>query len=377
MGKGDETVTESYSSFHTQEFSISVGPQHPSTHGVYRAVMTFDGEKIVKAENVVGYLHRGLEKIAESRTVEQFLPYTDRVDYVSALIYNIGYAQTIEKLMEIEVPERAEYIRVIMAELQRISSHLVFIGSFAMDLASTTGWMYCFREREKILDLIEMVAGSRITTNYARIGGVAADLPNEFIPLLKKVLPELKKSFDELDGLLTGNEILQARSKGIGKLKLEQALDYGITGPNLRACGSKLDLRKVKPYGIYDRFDFEIPIRENGDTFDRFVIRLMEMEQSVRIIEQAIDALPEGPIKSKAPKILKVKGEYYHRVESTRGIVGFYLVGDGSRMPVRLHIHAPSFVNIAVYPEIIKGETFQDAIATLASIDFVLGEVDR
>lgn len=362
---------------HTQEIRINVGPQHPSTHGVYRAIFTLDGEHVVQMENVLGYLHRGMEKIAENRTITQFMPYTDRMDYTSALLYNIGYAQTVEKLMEIQVPERAEYIRIIMAELQRIASHLVFIGSYAMDLASVTGWMYCFREREKILDLIEMVTGSRLTTSYARVGGVANDIPEGFFSSLNKVLPELENSFDEYDGLLAGNEILQARSKGIGKLSLEKALDYGITGPNLRASGLGFDLRKAKPYGIYERFDFEVPTGKNGDTFDRFIIRMLEMRQSVRIIEQAFSNLPDGPIQSKVPKTLKPDGEIYHQIETSKGALGFYLVGDGGKNPHRLHIHGPSFINVGVFPEIVKGELIQDAIATFASIDIVLGEVDR
>ncbi len=370
-------ITEHNNGLRTQQIRVNVGPQHPSTHGLYRAIMTLDGEQVVEAENILGYLHRGIEKIAETRTINQFLPYTDRLDYTCALIYNFGYVQTVEKLMEIEVPERAEYIRIIMAELHRIASHLVFVACYAMDLAGTTGWIYCFREREKILDFVEMVTGSRLTTSYARIGGVADDLPDEFMPLLDKLLPDLEKSFDQYNGLLTGNEIFQARSKGIGKLSLEQALDFGVTGPNLRASGLNFDLRKARPYGIYNRFNFEVPTRRDGDNFDRFVLRMLEMRQSIRIIKQGIRDLPEGPIQSKVPKVLKVKGEIYHQIESPRGILGFYLVGDGGRNPYRLHIHAPSFINIGVYPEIVKGEFIQDAIATLASLDIVLGEIDR
>ncbi|MBC7341762.1 MAG: NADH-quinone oxidoreductase subunit D [Clostridia bacterium] len=363
---------------YTQEIEINVGPQHPSTHGVYRGIFTMDGEYVEKVENVIGYLHRGLEKIAESRTYTQFIPYTDRLDYLSPMLNNLGYVQTVEKLGGIEVPERAEYIRVIMAELQRIASHLVFVGSFALDLSSTTGWMYCFRDRERILDLFEMTCGSRVTNSYMRIGGVADDLPEEFIPAAKRLVEDLPRCFDEYDGLLTGNEIFQARCRNVGVVDAKTAIEYGFTGPNLRASGIQFDLRKAAPYGIYDRFDFEVPIGTKGDTFDRFVVRIQEMRQSVRIIRQALEALPEGPIQAKVPRSLKLPpGEVYHQIEGSKGILGFYLVSDGSDKPYRLHIHGPSFVNLGLFPLMAKGGTIQDAVAAFASIDIVLGEVDR
>jgi len=361
----------------TEQITVNVGPQHPSTHGVYRAVMTLDGEYVVGIENVVGYLHRGMEKIAENRTYQQFLPYTDRLDYLAAMLNNLGYVQAVEKLAGIEVPERAQYIRVIMAELQRIASHLVYIASFALDLASTTGWMYGFRDRERILDLFEMVCGSRLTTSYMRLGGVAEDLTPEFIPELKRFLADFPKSLEEYDNLLTGNEIFQARTKGVGIMSVEDLLNYGVTGPNLRAAGYKFDLRKYAPYGIYDRFDFEIPIGKTGDSFDRWLMRMEEMRQSVRIIEQAIEHLPEGEISARVSRNLKVEGEVYHQIEGAKGILGYYLVGTGDKTPYRLHIHGPSFVNLGAYPEMGKGGTVQDAITVLASIDIVLGEVDR
>ncbi len=362
----------------TQEITINMGPQHPSTHGVYRCVLTLDGENVTNLENVMGYLHRGMEKLAEDRTYTQFIPYTDRLDYLAAALNNIGYVETVEKLLDIEIPERVEYIRVIVSELQRIASHMVYIGSYALDINGFTAWMYTFRDRERILDLFEMISGSRMTLNYPRIGGVSHDLTEEFIAGLRELLKDLPSCFDEYDGLITGNEIFQARSKGVGVLDAETAINYGISGPNLRASGYKFDLRKAEPYSIYDRFEFDIPIGENGDSFDRFVVRMEEMRQSLRIIEQALNDLPEGPIQAKVPKVIKPKaGEVYHQIEGAKGWLGYYLVSDGSTKPYRLHIHGPSFVNLGVYPEIAKGGNIQDAVVILASIDIVLGEVDR
>lgn len=361
----------------TQQIEINVGPQHPSTHGVYRGLVTLEGEKVVKLENIIGYLHRGIEKIAEYRTYHQFLPYTDRLDYLSAMLNNLGYVQAVEKLAGITVPERAEYIRVIVSELQRIASHLVFVASFALDLGATTGWMYCFREREKILDLFEMVCGSRLTTSYMRIGGVAEDLPSEFVPETKKFISEFPASLEEYDTLITGNEIFQARCRGVGILSIEELLSYGVTGPNLRAAGFKFDLRKNAPYGVYDRFDFEVPIGETGDAFDRYRMRMLEMYQSIRIIEQAVEGLPEGEIQAKVPRNLKPAGEVYHQIESSKGILGYYIVGRGEKSPYRLHIHGPSFVNLGAFPQMVKGGLVQDLVTNIASIDIVLGEVDR
>jgi NADH-quinone oxidoreductase subunit D len=364
----------------TQEITVNLGPQHPSTHGVYRCILNLDGEYITNAENVIGYLHRGLEKIAEAKTYTQFIPFTDRLDYLSGCLNNLGYVQTIEKLMglEKEIPERAEYIRVIMSELQRIASHLVFVGCYALDLAGFTGWMYTFRDREKVLDLIEAVTGSRMTTSYMRVGGVAEDLPEGFLVKLKELMDEMPKLLDEYDGLISGNEILQARSKNVGIVSAEMAVNYGWTGPNLRASGVNFDLRKAQPYSIYDRFDFEVPVLHNGDTFDRYFIRVLEMRQSVRIIQQALEQIPEGPIMAKVPKVLKPPvGEVYHQIEVSKGLEGFHLVSDGSTKPYRLHIRTPSFINLGLFPECVKGYTIQDGIAILAAIDIVLGEVDR
>lgn len=362
----------------TQEFTLNMGPQHPSTHGVYRAELKLDGEHIVEVDNKIGYLHRGIEKIAESRTYSQFIPYTSRLDYLASTLNNIGYVQAVEKLMGVEVPERAEYIRIILGELQRIASHLVMVASVALDFNGFTPWMYAFTDREKILDLFEMVQGSRLTTSYIRIGGVGQDLPEEFIPALKDVLKELPKRLDMFDGLFTGNEILIGRTKSIGVIDKEMAIDYGFTGPNLRASGVNFDLRKIAPYSIYDKFEFDVPVLQNGDCFDRYNIRMLEMRQSIRIIEQAAKNIPDGPVMAKVPKIIKPPaGEIYHQIEGAKGILGYYIISDGSVNPYRIHIHGPSFINIAVLPEISKGVLIQDFIALMASLDFVLGEVDR
>lgn len=362
----------------TEELTLNLGPQHPSTHGVYRAVLVLDGEYVQNMENVVGYLHRGMEKLAEARTYPQFLPYTDRLDYAAAMLNELGYVQAVEKLMGVEVPERAEYIRIIMAELQRIASHLVMIGSFALDLGGYTPWMYCFRDREKILDLFEMVAGSRMTPGYMRIGGVADDLNPEFLPELIKFMESMPASIEEYNNIVTGNEIFVARTKGVGILTADMALAYGVTGPNLRAAGVDYDLRKAAPYGIYEKFDFDIPVFQNGDSFERFVIRIEEMKQSLRILEQAVENLPEGPVQAKIPRVIRPpKGEVYHQIEGSKGSLGYYVVSDGSNKPYRVHIHGPSFVNLGALPEMCKGLMVQDVISTIASIDFILGEVDR
>ncbi|ATW28032.1 NADH-quinone oxidoreductase subunit D [Candidatus Formimonas warabiya] len=361
----------------TQEITVNMGPQHPSTHGVFRFILKVDGEIIKEAQSVVGYLHRGIEKLAEDRTYTQFIPYTDRLDYLAGMLNNLGYVQTVEKLMEIEVPERAEYIRVITAELSRIASHMVAIASWILDLGGFTGFMYPFRDREKIFDLFEMLCGSRMTYSYMRIGGVSQDLPDEFLPALKKLLKEFPAMFREYDDLITGNEIFQSRTKGIGILPAEKAIEWGITGPILRASGVPYDLRKVRPYGIYDRFDFEVPVGTTGDNFDRWLMRGAEMRQAVRIIEQAVEGLPEGPIMAKVPKVIKPPvGDAYHEIEGAKGIVGYYVVSDGSPKPYRIHVRRPSFINLGNISEMVKGWKIADLVAIFASYDIVLGEVD-
>ncbi|MGI5911592.1 MAG: NADH-quinone oxidoreductase subunit D [Syntrophomonadaceae bacterium] len=359
--------------------TINIGPQHPSTHGGLHVEAVLDGEKIVDTIVHVGYVHRGVEKIAESRTYTQFIPYSSRLDYLASNLPTMGYVQTVEKLMGIEVPPRAEYIRVIMAELSRISSHLLFIGSLAIDLGATTGMMYCFRDRERIMDMFEMTSGQRLVTAYMRIGGLAEDLPEEFYPALRSFLNDLPSMLKEYDGILFGNDILQARLKGVGRLPVDAAIAYGVSGSNLRASGINYDIRKVEPYGGYDHFDFDIPLGQTGDCWDRLMVRVEEIRQSARIIEQAFKALPEGEIRAKVPRVLKPeKGtEVYHRIESAKGELGYYIVSDGSEKPYRLHVRAPSFVNLAVLPLISRGGLLQDVISNIATLDPVLGESDR
>lgn len=364
--------------FRTQEFVLNMGPQHPSTHGVYRAILTMDGEYVVDVENVIGYLHRGIEKLAESRTYTQFIPYTDRMDYLAGMLNNWAYVMTVEKALGLEIPKRAEYIRMIVGELQRIASHLVMVSSFALDLNGFTPWMYAFYDREKILDLFEMICGSRLTTSYMRVGGVPNDIPDGFLPKLEEFMRDFPRRMDEFDNLVTGNEIFIGRTKGVAPIDGKTALDYGFTGANLRASGVNFDLRKVRPYSIYDRFEFDVPLGTSGDNFDRYNVRMLEMRQSLKIVRQAVDGLPEGEIMAKVPKVLKIPaGDTYCHIEGAKGLLGFYLVSDGGTKPYRIHVHAPSFVNLGIYPHMAKGTILQDAIASLASIDIVLGEVDR
>lgn len=364
-------------SIQTQTYFLNLGPQHPSTHGVFRVILELDGEVVVRAIPVPGYLHRGVEKLAEARTYTQVIPYTDRMDYLANMLMNWGYVEAVEKLMGIEVPERAQYIRVIVGELSRIASHLMAIGSYAGDIGGLTGFLYTFRDRERILDLFEMLTGSRMTVSYFRIGGVADDLPEGFIPLLQKFLADFPALCDEYDGLITGNEIFQARTKFVGVIPPEKAINYSLSGPNLRGSGVNFDLRKNRPYGIYDRFDFEVPLGKNGDCFDRFVCRMKEMRQSARIIQQALDGLPEGPILAKVPKVIKPPvGEAYTEIESSKGIFGCYVVSDGSNKPYRVHFRRPSFINLGYLAELCVGWKIADVIAILGSLDIVLGEVD-
>ncbi|HWJ02188.1 MAG TPA: NADH-quinone oxidoreductase subunit D [Verrucomicrobiae bacterium] len=361
----------------TDEIQINIGPQHPATHGVFRMLVTLDGEVVTKVENKVGYLHRGMEKLAESRTYPQYIPYTDRFDYLGPAVANIGYVETIEKLMGVEVPERAQYLRIIFYELQRIASHMVATGCNASDLGGLTPFLYCLRDREKILDLFEMSSGGRMTVNLPRIGGII-EPPEEFWPALNKFLDEMPGSIDEYNGIITGNEIFQARTKGVGILTKEVAEALSVTGPILRATGVKWDVRKNAPYSIYDRFDFEVPTGENGDCFDRYWVRIREMEESVKIIRQAVRDIPEGPTFAKVAKVIKPPaGEVYHRIEGVRGEMAYYCVSDGSTKPYRLRLRGGSFVNIQMLPVVVPGWKVADLIAILASLDIVLPECDR
>ncbi|MHB1651042.1 MAG: NADH-quinone oxidoreductase subunit D [Desulfitobacteriaceae bacterium] len=362
----------------TEELTINMGPQHPSMHGVFRLVVHFDGETVTKIEPKVGYLHRGMEKLAESRTYAQFIPYTDRLDYLASPHNNMAYVQTVEKLMGLQLPERAEYLRIILAELARIASHLVFIGSTALDIAGFSAWGYCFRDRERILDLFEMMAGSRLTVNSMRIGGISQDAPTEFWSALKSFLDDLPGMLEEYHGIFYGNEIVQARLKSVGILPKELAENLSITGPVLRASGVQYDVRKAEPYGIYDRFDFNVPVLYGCDSYDRTLIRLLEIQESAKIILQAVKDIPEGPIMAKVSKIIKPPvGEVYHRVENPKGELGFYIISDGTTKPARLRIRSGTFINVQMLPIVGLGWKIQDIIAIFATLDAVLGEVDK
>ena len=363
----------------TEPFVLNIGPVHPSTHGVFRMRTTLDGEVIVDMEPVFGYLHRGIEKLAEERTYTGVIPLTDRLDYLASMSNNLAYVLAVEKLAGISVPERAEYLRVIMAELQRIASHLIAVGAFLNDCgAFFTPFLYMFREREKIVDLFEMVSGQRLLYNYMRVGGVSQDIPDEFLPALDKFLKQMPGFIDEYDQLLAENEILLARAKGVGILPRELAINISASGPVLRASGVKWDIRKVDPYSIYDRFEFDIPTGTVGDCYDRYRVRVQEMRQSLRIINQAVEQLPSGPVRSKVPHLIRPPvGEAYGHIEAPKGELGFYLVSDNSIAPYRCHIRAPSLLNLTALSEMIIGWKVADAIIIFGSIDITMGEVDR
>lgn len=362
----------------TEEFMVNMGPIHPSTHGVCRLLLTMDGEQIVKIEPIIGFLHRSMEKICENRTYAQCIPLSDRFEYVTSMSCNQVFSMAFERLAGIEVPERAEYLRVIMLELNRIASHLIFYGTTAMDLGALTPFLYGFREREAIIDLLEMTCGQRLTYNYIRIGGVSKDIPQQFIPECRKALNTLKNKLNDYEGLLNENPIWLARTKGIGRLPAETALSYGVSGPVLRASGVNYDIRKDDPYSIYDRFDFKVAVEQNGDCYDRYLVRLEEIKQSMNIIEQALDGLPEGPIKAKvSPNFKPPVGEVYTRIENSRGEMGVYVISDGSKKPLRLKMRGGSFNQLQVLPEIATGILIADLVAIFATFDIILPEVDR
>jgi NADH-quinone oxidoreductase subunit D len=359
---------------------VNIGPQHPSTHGVFRMVAKIDGERVVDVKMIVGYLHRSMEKLAEERTYTQNIPFTDRMDYLAAMTGNLGYCLSVEKLAGVEVPERAQYLRTIFAELQRIASHCMATGAFINDCGAwQTPVMWCFRDREKVLDLFEMTCGARITTNYMRIGGVAFDIPEEFLPALDRLINEdLPARFEELENLIVGNEIILMRARDVGVVSPEVAINASLSGPMLRSAGIAWDIRKADPYCVYDRMTFDIPVGYNGDSYDRMVIRIEEMKQSMRIIRQCVHDLPAGPHKVDVPLALRPPpGEAYSRVESPKGELGFYVVSDGGPAPYRWHVRAPSLINLSVLPQMTIGQTIADAIVTLGSIDINVGEVDR
>ena len=367
----------------TEEMVLNMGPQHPSTHGVLRLEVELDGELIVNVKPHLGYLHRCFEKHCEAMTYPQVIPYTDRMDYLASMYNNFGYVVAAERLLEIEVPERVEYIRVIMGELQRIASHLVALGTYGIDIGAFTPFLYLFRDREKILELFEMTCGARLLYNYMWVGGLSHDIHPDFVRLTKEFLEYFKPHITELNNLLSHNKIFIERTANVGVLPLDTAISYGITGPNLRASGLAFDVRKEDPYSIYDRFDFDIPVGDGrygqvGDCWDRYYVRVLEMEQSVRIIEQAIDNIPEGDVQSAIPKRIKPpKGHVYARVENPKGELGYFIISDGTPNPFRVKVRAPSFVNMTVFNELCKGHLVADVIAILGSIDIVLGEIDR
>ena len=364
----------------TEPVTINLGPQHPSTHGVFRLRVTFDGEVVVDVEPVLGYLHRGTEKLAEGKSYVQIVTLTDRLDYVAAMSNNLAYVRAVEKLADIPVPERAMYLRVLSAELQRIASHFIATGFLLQELgAFATPLMYCFRERERILDLFEMLCGARITLSYMRPGGVLQDAPEEFWPALDVLMSDMPGYIDELEGLITDNEIVLARTREVGILTDERAINGSVTGPVLRATTVRWDLRKADPYEIYDRLDFDIPIGARGDTFDRYIVRIHEMRESVKIVRQCVEQMPpEGPVKADVPFYVRPPvGDAYAAVEAPKGELGFYLVSDGGIAPYRCKIRSPSFINLTVLRDMLVGWKMADLIIIFGSIDVVMGEVDR
>ncbi len=362
----------------TEEFQVNMGPHHPSTHGVCRLLLTMDGEKVIKVVPYIGYLHRSIEKICENRTYPMCIPILDRFEYVTAMSCNYVFSLAAERLAQIEVPERAEFIRVIMLELNRIASHLIFFGTTAMDIGALTPFLYALREREHIMDLFEMTCGQRLTYNYIRIGGVAKDITPEFEPKCREAIKIIDDKVEEYKRLLNGNPIWKVRTINVGKLSPELAIAYGASGPILRASGVKYDLRRDDPYSIYDRFDFEIPTYENGDVFDRYMMRLDEIQESIKIIAQALDGIPEGAFKAKvSPRFKPPEGETYTRIENSRGEMGVYLRSDGTTKPFRVKTRGGSYAHLQLLPEISTGCLIADLVAIFASFDIILPEVDR
>ncbi|HLP09383.1 MAG TPA: NADH dehydrogenase (quinone) subunit D [Opitutaceae bacterium] len=386
-----------------EKLEINLGPSHPSTHGVLRIKLELDGEVVKKADPVVGYLHRGDEKIAENMTYNQFVPYTDRLDYLAPLANNVAYAIAVERLAGVEIPERGQALRVVICELARISSHLMGLGAFAMDCGAWTIFMYTFEEREKLYRLFEELTGARFTTSYTRIGGVAREIPDGWLDRVSDFCDQFLPILDESLAMLTGNRIWRDRTEGVGIISRADALAWGLTGPNLRASGVPFDLRKDKPYSGYEKYDFDVPVGATGDCYDRYLVRGEEMKQSVRIVQQAIAKFPGGPLNATAPKILAPKkekvltsmeeliqnfmivtegpqipaGEVYFEAENPKGALGFYVVSKGGGVPWRLKIRGPSFCNLSIIPKVCVGTMLGDVVAILGSLDFVMGECDR
>jgi len=360
---------------------VSMGPQHPSTHGVFRMDVVLDGERVVRLKPVFGYLHRNHEKIAEGTTYLGSMPYTDRLDYFCSMTNNWAYALAVEKLAGLHVPERAEYLRVILAELTRLQNHASLCGFLLQDMgAMGTPLMYAFREREKILDLFEAISGARMMCNFMRFGGCRCDAPPGWLDAARRVVDGFPAFLDEFEALLSENEIIMARTQGVGVLPRELAINAGVTGPMLRASGVNYDIRKVDRYGIYDRFEFKIPLGEHGDTYDRYMIRILEMRESVKILQQALRDIPPGPVMDPKAKLRGLRpkpGEAYARIEAPKGELGFYLISDGGPNPYRYRVRPPSFINLTVLEDMCRGHTVADVVVILGSVDIVLGEVDR
>jgi NADH-quinone oxidoreductase subunit D len=383
--------------------TLNMGPQHPSTHGVLRLVLELDGERVLSAKPDIGYLHTGIEKEFEAKTYQQGVTLTDRIDYLANLSNNLCYALAVEKLLGIEVPPKAVYTRVMLTELTRISSHLVWLGTHAIDLGAMSVFLYCFREREELLRIFEMFSGQRMMTSYFRIGGLALDHPRGWRQRVARFLDQMPSKIDEYEDLLTNNRIWKIRTQGIGMMPVEDMLDLGITGPMLRAAGIAYDIRKAEPYSGYDRFDFRVPTRTENDVYARYQVRIEEMRESVKIARQALEGMPVGPFTADAPKVVlpereKMKtqmealiyhfkivtegfrvpeGEVYQAIESPRGELGYYVVSDGTAKPYRVHVRGPSFGNLQALPAMVQGGLVSDVIACLGSMDFVLGDTDR
>ena len=375
----------------TPDMTLNIGPQHPSTHGVLRLVAKVDGERIREVEPVIGYMHRGYEKLAEVRTYAQITTLVNRIDWVSGFANEVPFIMGVEKLMGVEVPERAQWIRLILSELARISSHLVFMSSYPLELGATTPLMHSLREREYILELIEEVTGGRFHPNFNRVGGVkpaygggsttkkqSMDLPAGFCKRTLEAMDRMDKICSDIDSLVTGNELIKMRTVGVGVIPAEKAIEYGLSGPNLRSSGVAYDLRKDDPYLTYDQLDFDIAVAHDGDCYDRYIVRLEEIRQSVRIIRQAVDMIPSGPLQAKVPRVLKPpKGQVYTRAENPKGEFGYFIVSEGGKVPYRVKIRSTSFSNLSILPWILPGQLVPDLVAIMGSLDFVLGDVDR
>jgi len=383
--------------------TMNMGPQHPSTHGVLRVVLELDGERVVKAEPVIGYLHTGIEKTMESKLYYKALPCTDRMDYLSPMSNNLGFCLAVEKLMDIEVPEKVKWARVCLAELTRIKSHLVWLGTHALDLGAMSMLLYTFRERESIIDIYEACAGQRMMSSYIRIGGLASELPKDFDKLVRKVLKQIPQGLKDYEDLLTNNEIFINRTRDVAVISAEDAINFSLSGPLLRGSGVNYDVRKANPYSGYENFDFEIPLGKKGDAYDRYLVRLEEMRQSLGIIQQVIDGMPEGPYRAHVPGVVlppkedvlyKMEsmifhfkiitegfkapcGAVYQAIEAPKGELGFYIAGDGTNKPSRVRVRPPSFINLASLPKLVEGRLFSDVVCAIGTIDIVLGEVDR